>query len=92
MAPQPQFPLYRTDFGFVLGYWRLQGTLQKMHRQRGVFIPRRVFLFKHVTSRSSAWAMPSPVYKFINSFILADIDKHLPFPVSLTTTPSGKNR
>jgi hypothetical protein len=33
----------------------------------GGFIPWRVFLSKHVTSRSSAWAMPALVLEFIHS-------------------------
>jgi hypothetical protein len=32
----------KTNFGFVLRYWRLQGTLQKTYWQEEVFISRRV--------------------------------------------------
>jgi hypothetical protein len=41
LYPSPQ---HKTDFGFVLRYWRLQGTLQTTYWQEEVFIPRRVFL------------------------------------------------
>jgi hypothetical protein len=54
MAPPPPLPLYTTDFDIVLRYWRQQGILQKTYWQEEVFIPGRVFLFKHVTSRNSA--------------------------------------
>jgi hypothetical protein len=59
MTPQLLLSLLMTDFDFVLRYWRQQGTYQKIHWQVKVFIPQRVFLFKHVTSQSSAWALPS---------------------------------
>jgi hypothetical protein len=60
-APRTQLLLHRTYLVFVLRYWRQQGTQQKMHWQEEVFNPRRVFLLKHVPSRSSTWAMPSSV-------------------------------
>ncbi len=43
-----------------------------MHWQEEVFIPRRVFLFKHVTRRGSTWAMPTLVSEFIHSFKLSE--------------------
>jgi hypothetical protein len=39
---------HKTEFGTVLRYWRLQGTLQKPHSREEVFIPRRVFLFNNM--------------------------------------------
>jgi hypothetical protein len=41
LSPSPQ---HMTNFGFVLRYWMLQGTLQKTNRQEEVFIAWRVFL------------------------------------------------
>jgi hypothetical protein len=47
-------PAHKSNLGIVLKYCLLQGTLQKMHCQEEAFIPRRVFLFRHVIRRSSA--------------------------------------
>jgi hypothetical protein len=69
MVSLPKFSLHRTHFDFVLRYWKQQGTIQKVHWQEEVFIPRRVFLLKHVTSRSSPWATPLSMLEFIHSFI-----------------------
>jgi hypothetical protein len=44
MALPSSAPQHKTNFGFVLRYWRLQGTPQKTYWQEEVFIPRRVFL------------------------------------------------
>jgi hypothetical protein len=45
----------------------------------GGFTSQRVFLFKHATSRSSAWAMPTSVEEFIHLFIALPLHTSTPF-------------
>jgi hypothetical protein len=60
----------QTNIGIFVRYWR-QSEMDWTNnlQEEEVFIPRRVFLIpNHVTSRSSAWAIPTPVQEFIHSF------------------------
>jgi hypothetical protein len=60
LCPIPQ---HQTNIGIVVRYWR-QSEMDWTNnlQEEEVFIPRRVFLIpNHVTSRSSAWAIPTPV-------------------------------
>jgi hypothetical protein len=52
---------HKTDFGFVLRYWRLQGTLRERTSRRRFLFPGGFSFLKHVASRSSAWAPPTSV-------------------------------
>jgi hypothetical protein len=57
------FSQHQTNIGIVVRYWR-QSEMDWTNylQEEEVFIPRRVFLIpNHVTSRSSAWAIPTPV-------------------------------
>jgi hypothetical protein len=44
IALSSPFPWHMNDFGFLLRYWRQEGTIQKKHRWEEVFIPWRAFL------------------------------------------------